>query len=148
MKYLILIITFIAMITDVKEHKIPNRLLLGSLIVGLVFTLFNAGFMEGVTFLLRAVLGILIMIVPYVFKKVGGGDVKLVAIVCAYMNWIPSFYIAVYFSIIGAMIALVLLFIKQYFPLLLKDNYERAIPYALPIHLGVVVYNLYGGLLL
>lgn len=146
MNYLILMITFVAMLTDVKTNKIPNLLLLSGLIIGCLFSLITMGGMSALAFLIRAVAGITVMLIPYLFKKMGGGDVKLVAIVCAYMNWIPSLYIAVYFSIIGALIALIVLFIKQHFPLVLKGNYEKAIPYALPIHLGVVVYSLYGGL--
>lgn len=147
MIYLALILTFITMIVDLKERRIPNYVLVVFFISGLIVSVLTYGYGGLITYFSNGFLGLMILILPYVFKQVGAGDVKLVAVISALLGIVPTINVCIYFSVLGAGIVLTVLSLKSYLPILMRCSMEKSIPYALPIHLGVIFYYFNGGLI-
>lgn len=134
------------MIVDIKERRIPNDVLLLFFVSGLIITVLTHGFESMLVYFFNGFVGLMILILPYLFKQVGAGDVKLVAVISALLGIIPAINVCIYFSVLGAGIVLTVLSLKSYLPILMRCSLEKSIPYALPIHLGVIFYFFNGGL--
>ncbi|TDQ42201.1 A24 family peptidase [Aureibacillus halotolerans] len=77
-EYFTIVVLLIAFVTDLRTSKIPNWLIVISLILGLLYHGLNG--MDGVLFAGAGFLaGILPTMFLYVFKALGAGDVKLFA---------------------------------------------------------------------
>lgn len=75
-----------AVITDLCRNKIPNILLFWGLVVALVVNFYNDGLAGvGLSFL-GLTIGFLLFLPMYVVGGMGGGDVKLLAVVGAYLS--------------------------------------------------------------
>lgn len=85
--YVALLFMVVVSIYDVRERRIPNRLNLAGLAVGL---LLQAGF-GGVQGILSGLsgfaVGFAILLLPFIAGMVGGGDVKFVAAAGAFLGW-------------------------------------------------------------
>lgn len=147
MIYLALILTFITMIVDIKERRIPNNVLILFFISGLMVSVLTEGVWSIPMYLANGLIGLFILILPYIFEQVGAGDVKLVAVISALLGVMPTINVCIYFSVLGAGIVLTVLSLKSYLPILMRLSIEKSIPYALPIHLGVIFYFFNGGLI-
>lgn len=130
--------------TDVLERKISNKLLLIMIITGFIISILETGIVGIFTFALSFIFGILMLIIPFALKQMGAGDVKLVGVISGYLGIIATLNIVVYFSIIGAIIAMIIIFMKTNFPLISVYFKEKGIPYAVPITLGVIMFASYG----
>ncbi len=75
-----------AVIIDLKERRIPNWLTLPSLVVGLAIQTARGGGEGLVTGLTGAVAGAALLAVPFALGWMGGGDMKLLAAVGAFMG--------------------------------------------------------------
>lgn len=147
MRILFLIcMTSIAMVTDIKERKISNKLILVILLSGLFISIYDAQWYGVFRFFSRVVMGTVILILPFIFKQMGAGDVKIVAAICGYLGIKATVSIAIYFSIIGAVYAGIILYIRYRFPLYIDRFSEYRIPYAVAINFGIIVYYFVGGI--
>lgn len=146
MIYLVILVTFIVMLTDVKFRKIPNDILLVFFISGWLVSVIIGGWPEAIRYVVHGFIGILVMVLPYLFRQIGGGDVKLIGLLFAMLGVVPMIHISIYFSVIGALLVLSVCMLKYRLPMLMTWYSEKAIPYALPIHLGVCFYFINGGL--
>lgn len=68
---------------DFKYQVIPNRLTIGALIVGWIIAFFNGSLIYSI---LTSLLGISLLLIPYIIGWVGGGDVKLLAAIGSLTN--------------------------------------------------------------
>lgn len=169
--YLLMILLVICVITDIRERKIYNKVLLPFLVLGLIIHLAIGGF-SGLGFSLAGtVAGFVILLIPYFMGGMGAGDVKLLAVIGALKGTVFVLTAAVYMALAGGILALsVLLFrrgalnrIKQIgmffgglrsgmrIPLALdKDGLTATYPYGVAIAIGAVaavVFQSGGGLL-
>ena len=106
---LILFLIYFAII-DFKERRIPNKALIVFLIVGFLFSLFGL-----YAFLTGAFLGLIPPLIIYLVKKggIGFGDVKLFAVLGAFVG---SFEILLIFAItfiLGGIFAIIMIMIKK-----------------------------------
>ncbi len=62
--------------SDLREHRVPNVLILGVLVGGLLFSLFDGGLQSIAGALLGAMTG-LVLLPMYLARAMGAGDVKL-----------------------------------------------------------------------
>ncbi len=101
--------------TDVKERVIPDRVTYPSIVIGLAFSALNREVVSGLVGM-AAGFGLLLVVAWFgrlLFRKeaMGGGDVKLAAMVGAFLGWrmlLVSLFLAFFTgAILGALIMLV-----------------------------------------
>jgi len=108
----LLLILLICVITDLKERRIYNAVLLPGMIFGFIYNL-TAGGWQGLTqSLLGLLLGLGILIIPFAIGGMGAGDVKLLAVVGAVKGPLFVFYSTMGMALTGGMIALLVLIYK------------------------------------
>ena len=83
---LLLVLIFTAMVFDIRSHRIPNFLVLAGLCVGLALHTFSTGG-SGIGYALTGLaVGFGLFIPLYMFRAMGAGDVKLMAMVGAFLG--------------------------------------------------------------
>jgi prepilin peptidase CpaA len=158
----VVVISLIACVTDLRTRRIPNALTFGAALAGLV----AHTAMEGATGALTAgggwLTGLAIFLPFFALGGMGGGDVKLLAGLGAWLGPYETLYLALYSGAAGGALAVVVAFARGYLKTALVNVLEmvrywhqsgiRPVPnltldtpntprlaYALPMFLGVVV---------
>lgn len=86
LQLILIAVLLMAGITDVRSWKIPNWLTMSAMVVGLVGHGLLNGPM-GAFFSLKGLgVGLALFIIPYLFRAMGAGDVKLLAAVGAFVG--------------------------------------------------------------
>ena len=109
---LLIILLGICLFTDLKSRKIYNKVLLPVLFLALVIQIIPNGWSGLSSSLLGLIVGFLILLIPYMMKGMGAGDVKLMAVIGAIQG--PLFIVttAVYMAVIGGVVALLLILFR------------------------------------
>ena len=96
-----------ACVTDLRTRRIPNRLTFGAAGAALLFhTLAPAG--AGFTSAVAGwFIGAAIMFAPFALRGLGGGDVKLVAALGAWLGPSSALWMSLYAGVAGFVMALV-----------------------------------------
>jgi prepilin peptidase CpaA len=152
----------LACVTDLRSARIPNGLTFGAAALALLFHLL-APSGEGVAFAVLGLLAGLLVFFPFfALGAMGAGDVKLMAALGAWIGWAPTLQVALYGSLAGGVLALVvaawhgylrramrnlgtlaqhwwLVGVKPLPALTLESGHGLRLPYALPITVGLVV---------
>ena len=158
----VVIVAFAACVTDVRSRRIPNILTFGAALAALVFHTFDAG-IDGLQLAaLGWVTGTLLFLPFFALGGMGGGDVKLVAALGAWLGPYEALLLAMATSIAGGVLGLAMGLASGYLGTALKNVRSlltywvvagiRPLPaltlekstaprlaYALPIFAGVVV---------
>ena len=97
LKYVAVVaVALVACVTDLRSRRIPNVLTFGAATAGLVFHIF-APMGEGpTTALLGWLIGVAIFFVPFALGGLGGGDVKLLGALGAWLGPSGIFWAALY----------------------------------------------------
>jgi len=109
---LLIILLGICLFTDLKSRKIYNKVLLPVLFIALVIQIFSKGWSGFSSSLLGLTVGFLILLIPYMMKGMGAGDVKLMAVIGAIQGPLFILATAVYMAVIGGVIALLLILFR------------------------------------
>ncbi len=80
------IILFLATLTDLARHKIPNVLSLGGVVIGFILQGWGAGFEGLISGLLGLMVGLCLFLPGYLLRAMGAGDVKLMACVGTFVG--------------------------------------------------------------
>lgn len=94
---------------DVRTHRIPNYLTLGSALAGLGFQLGAHGWPGLLAGFLGLLLGFSLLFLPYLLGGMGAGDVKALAALGAWLGPTRTFYLFLYMGISGGVMALAIL---------------------------------------
>ena len=98
--------TIISTLYDLKTGKIPNFITLPAIVLGLILNAYYSG-LEGLKdSLLGMILGILLLLIPFVLHGLGAGDVKLLAAIGALNGSTFVFYTFLYSAMAGGLLAL------------------------------------------
>ena len=134
------VFTAIATATDLKNRKIPNWLTVSSAIIGLLFHIFTAG-LDGVWFSLGGfAVGFGILFVLWMIGGGGGGDVKLMGAVGAWLG--PKYTFGIFLlSVFFAIVCMAAVMLYGALKNANKNNestnvLKKTIPYALPCGLS------------
>jgi prepilin peptidase CpaA len=159
-----LLIAAVACITDLRSRRIPNWLTFGGAAGAVGFFLVA----QGSSGLLRALggwaIGLAMFLPLFILRGIGGGDVKLVAALGAWVGPMSALWLALYAAIAGGPLALGVALFRGYARQALENlwgliGYWRLaglrphpgltldtapasaprLPYALPIAVGLVV---------
>ena len=96
----------IAAIFDLRERRVPNALLVTGLIIALIWQTALGG-LDGLgNSLVGFGLGLALMLPGWLLRFTGGGDVKLLAVVGAFVGSPTIFYAFALSMIVGALIAI------------------------------------------
>ena len=96
-----------ACFTDIRSRRIPNALTFGAAGAAIVFHTVaptGAGFVDAVE---GWFVGALIMFVPFALRGLGGGDVKLIAALGAWLGPANAMWLGLYAGVAGLVMALV-----------------------------------------
>jgi prepilin peptidase CpaA len=99
----------ICCITDLKVRKIYNKVIFPILFSVFLLHLILNGFTGLKVSILGFIAGIIILIIPFVLRGIGAGDVKLLALIGAIKGSGFAFNTALYMFMIGGIIALVII---------------------------------------
>ena len=102
-----LLVASVACVFDLRTRRIPNWLTFGSAALALGFQ-FAAGGLSGVGHgILGWMTGVAVLLTPFLLGGMGGGDVKLVGALGAWLGPGETFWVVMYTGIAGAAMALV-----------------------------------------
>ena len=102
-----LIIASLACVTDLRTRRIPNVLTLGAALAGLLYQ-FASGGLDGLGHAaLGWLVGAVIFILPFALRGLGGGDVKLLAALGAWIGPGDVLSVGLYTGIAGGIMAIV-----------------------------------------
>ncbi len=165
-KIILIIILLICLFTDIKSRKILNMVTLPSIVFAIAYNFLSTGF-EGFLFSGKGlIVGLCLLLIPYLLGGMGAGDVKLMAAIGALLGTSFVFYSFIYTALIGGIIAIILIFktngvknsIKAFFfnliflrgsigSMVLSKNKNNSIsfPYGVAIVLGTFCTLIWGG---
>lgn len=140
----LIVITFI----DLAHRVIPNVISLPGIIAGMGVHVLVAGKSRFQEAAIDSVLGIVIgggflYLVAFLYEKIkkveglGGGDVKLAAMLGAFFGWRASIFILLVSSVLGSIVGLI-------FILITKKNTKYALPFGPFLAAGALIYLFLG----
>jgi prepilin peptidase CpaA len=105
---LLSILLLAAAIIDLKTQRIPNYLTLSGILAALAYHFSSDGF-NGLLFsLLGIVVGIGLLIIPYLMEGMGAGDAKLMGVVGGFLGAKGAFSAFLVIALVGGVYALIL----------------------------------------
>jgi prepilin peptidase CpaA len=166
---LLILLLLICVVTDLRERKIYNKILLPFFIISLTYHFFADGFSGLSASFLGALVGLSILLIPYFMGGMGAGDVKLLAVIGGIKGISFVLMTALYMAMVGGIIGLCILLFRKgvvnrlkqtvYFfscmvqgvkiPYVLdKDALSTTYPYGVAIAVGAIyeVWKSTGGL--
>lgn len=105
----------IAFYTDVRTMKIPNSLTASVTVFALVLHCVRDGWAGGVYSLIGCGAGLGILMILYIFKAIGAGDVKLFGALGALMGLEFTLYSMMYSVLYAGIIGVIVLLLRQQF---------------------------------
>ncbi len=130
----------LAVVEDLKSHRISNRLCTTILATGLLFAFWSGIPMEIAERLGGVAIGFAALLPFYAMSAMGAGDVKLMAAVGGYLGMaiIPAVLLTL---IVGGVLALAIYVVDRYLPLpatladalVVRESGRLRFPYALAI---------------
>ena len=135
----LVVITFI----DIEHQIIPDEISLPGIVIGFICSFFLQGYSW-----LNSLLGILLgggslLLVAYGYQwltgkeGMGGGDIKLLAMMGAFLGWKSILFIIFASSLIGSVIGITMMLVQK------KDS-KLAIPFGPYLAFAAVLYIFYG----
>ncbi len=101
-----------AVISDQRERRIPNKLILVGLFLAWGWNVYTQG-LNGMVFSLQGLLaGMILLFIPFVLGGMGAGDVKLLGLVGAFKGAGFAFHTFIFMALWGGLIALLMLLMK------------------------------------
>ena len=139
-------------IYDWKFRRIPNWLTFGVLFITLVFSVFKFGLTGLINSALGFLIGVLLLLVPYLMGGMGAGDVKLLGAIGALVGFKKIILIFFYSAVCGLFLGIIwILFTPGHLKFLLKTGQvlptvdkKQKLPYGIAIFMGTVVYIIFG----
>jgi prepilin peptidase CpaA len=111
--YILMALLAICVITDLRERKIYNKVLIPFLIIALIVHLGTGG-IEGLGFSFGGTaVGFSILLIPYFLGGMGAGDVKLLAVIGALKGAVFVLTTAIYMALAGGILALLVMFFRR-----------------------------------
>ena len=90
---------------DIRTRRVPNPLTLGIAVTGLALAATRWSGLSVATAALGLAVGIALMLLPYVFGAMGGGDVKLFAALGTFLGPWPTVQAFLYTLLAGGLLA-------------------------------------------
>lgn len=152
---ILLIVLFVSFITDIRSRRILNIVTMPAILFGFIYHVVVSG-LEGFLYSGAGfLLGIGLLLIPFILGGMGAGDVKLLGAIGALKGSLFVFDSFIYTCLIGGIMASIslikqkqwistwkrILFAMQLKTLdsLEKEEFHKAFPYGVPIVLGTLL---------
>ena len=99
---------------DLRTRRIPNLLTFGAAAAGLAYHLISGGVGAFGHSAAGWLVGALVFVVPFALRGLGGGDVKLLAALGAWLGPIDVLWLTLYTGIAGGAMGVVVAFARGY----------------------------------
>ena len=109
---------------DARDRKIPNELILLGYAAGLYQNVQRFQWFGLVLFIIKAVMPILLLMLLFLFRSFGAGDIKLCSVMCTLVGFECTSDVMIT-SVMVAAVAVLLLFIYEK-----EINLKRRLPYS------------------
>lgn len=106
--------------TDCRERRLPNLLTGGGLVAALLLRLILGGFSTFLSGFAAAVVGGIFLLIPFMLRGAGGGDVKMLAACGAIVGWNAVWALLVNISFAGVIIGVAMILCGKLDPARLK----------------------------
>jgi len=106
------LLLLVCTITDLKERKIYNMVVLPAFLLGFGCNIVIAGWPGLVQSTMGLLVGLAILFIPFALKGMGAGDVKLLAAIGAIKGPVFVFYTALGMGLAGGIMALAMILYK------------------------------------
>jgi Flp pilus assembly protein protease CpaA len=100
-------------VSDVRHRRLPNVLTLGGLLVALVMAFGLGGAQKLVDSILAAGCAFLFLIIPFLMRAAGAGDVKMLAAAAAFLGLHTVLFFLLATSFAGLLVAIVMICMRQ-----------------------------------
>lgn len=142
-------------IMDIKFRRIPNWLTIPACLAGLGYHAATGGLITGAVYALKGFgAGLVLLMIPFLLRYTGGGDVKLLAAAGSWLGVTGIVNLFLYGSIAGGVMALGLIIMTAgtgqamnilFFPSTLMKTLSKkvtgkGVPYAAAMGIGFVCY--------
>ena len=149
---LIILISAVGSIYDCKSRRIPNWLTLGSFVLILAYHTVRLNLHDALQCILGLIVGILLLIIPYLMGGMGAGDVKLLGVIGALVGYKDILWIFFYTALCGLVFGVLwiiarpdhLKFLITTGKILPPVDKKQKLPYGVAILFGVIVYLFLG----
>lgn len=112
--YVLIIILFVAAAIDLRTFKIPNIVTIPAAVGALTYYGSRFGF-SGLLFSLAGLgTGLLLLLIPYLMNGIGGGDVKLMGVVGAFLGAKAVAAAFLFIAIVGGIYAINVIFLHRH----------------------------------
>ncbi len=117
----VVLIGVAACVTDFRSRRIPNVLTFGAALAGLLFWAVTDG-LTGLAFSGAGwFVGCLLFLPVFLLRGMGGGDVKLLAALGAWMGPGSTLWVALYAAVAGGVFAIVVTLMTGYFGTMFRN---------------------------
>jgi prepilin peptidase CpaA len=103
---IVLLVGFVACVTDLRSRRIPNVLTFGAAGAALIYGLVVGGWWGLAMAALGWVIGAAAFFIPFALGGLGAGDVKLLAAMGAWLGPAGAFWLALYTGVAGGVMAI------------------------------------------
>jgi len=107
------VVAIICIITDYRYQRIPNAITYPSMLVGLIFHFSTSGSSGLYNSAIGLLIGISLLLIPYLLGGIGAGDVKMLGAIGAIVGPNGVIPILLYGAIVGGLYAIYLLLKNQ-----------------------------------
>jgi prepilin peptidase CpaA len=126
-----LTVGLIACITDVRSRRIPNVLTFGAAGAALLFHGVEAGASGLMTAVAGWLVGVVLFLPFFLLRGMGGGDVKLLAALGAWLGPGDAFWLAIYTSLAGGVMGIAVAFARGYLQTALRNVWRLLVSWSL-----------------
>ena len=160
--YVVLLVASIACVTDIRRRRIPNLLTFGAAVAAVVFHVWVGGSRGLVFAAIGFGVGLAVFLPFFLLGGMGGGDVKLLAALGAWVGPGDALALAIYASLAGGVLGITVALFNNYLgtamrnlrmmvvswcvagprplpSMTLADSKAPRLAYAVPILIGAMV---------
>ncbi|MCX8129817.1 MAG: prepilin peptidase [Clostridia bacterium] len=131
----VVLLVILSLVCDIKTCKIKNGIVFPFILLGVAVNSMTGGFSGALRAFAGIMLPITLLIVFFLLRMLGAGDIKLFSALGAILGLKPVLYIMVYSFLCGGIIALILILIR-------KNGIQRLIHLLKYIKVSILTFSL------
>jgi prepilin peptidase CpaA len=102
---ILLILLVVGMFMDLRYRRLPNWLTLPTIIIGIIIKTWSHGLLNGALDAIGGVLFAFVLLLPFIYGGLGGGDLKFLAAIGALKGFQFVLWSALYGAVLGGLVS-------------------------------------------